>query len=327
VPGRSLLSRLTDHYLQIIANRAPIGFEAEFVSTRGHNTFYRGILMPFASPGGAIDYIYGVINWKELVDEQTQAALDAEVAAAVAPAQRMETQAPIWADGPHAAEAAAEDLDLAPFMQESPVPAAPATGYIAPHSLSDQLLLAQQSAAAVRAADTRSRAALYRALGRAHDFALAADDDPNGYARLLAAAGISVQTRAPMTPVVKLVFGSDYDKTRLTEFATVLGHARTSGVGRGELVGWMDAIDGGIKGIVALARAARVPARPVRAAAGIHALASRPAIASLALASNAKPGDYVVLVARAVDGGTLDIVAQVTSDDPLLRQVARRITD
>src|SRR3546814_19324076 len=27
VPSRSLLSRLTDHYLQIIANRAPLGFE------------------------------------------------------------------------------------------------------------------------------------------------------------------------------------------------------------------------------------------------------------------------------------------------------------
>src|SRR3546814_4923712 len=44
VPSRSLLSRLTDHYLQIIANRAPIGFEAEFVGTRGNSTRYRGIL-------------------------------------------------------------------------------------------------------------------------------------------------------------------------------------------------------------------------------------------------------------------------------------------
>ncbi|MFL6747734.1 MAG: hypothetical protein ACJ8E6_03445, partial [Sphingomicrobium sp.] len=34
VPGRSLLSRLTDHYMQIIANRAPVGFEAEFVNQR-----------------------------------------------------------------------------------------------------------------------------------------------------------------------------------------------------------------------------------------------------------------------------------------------------
>ena len=65
VPSRSLLSRLTDHYLQIIANRAPIGFEAEFVSQRGHNTMYRGILMPFSSDEDTIDFIYGVINWKE----------------------------------------------------------------------------------------------------------------------------------------------------------------------------------------------------------------------------------------------------------------------
>ena len=64
VPSRSLLSRLTDHYLQIIANRAPIGFEAEFVNQRGENICYRGILMPFSSDGDTIDFIYGVINWK-----------------------------------------------------------------------------------------------------------------------------------------------------------------------------------------------------------------------------------------------------------------------
>ena len=68
VPARSLLSRLTDHYLQIIANRAPIGFEAEFVSQRGHNTLYRGILMPFSSDDETIDFVYGVINWKELAE-------------------------------------------------------------------------------------------------------------------------------------------------------------------------------------------------------------------------------------------------------------------
>ena len=65
VPARSLLSRLTDHYLQIIANRAPIGFEAEFVNQRGHEICYRGILMPFSSDGDTIDFIYGVINWKD----------------------------------------------------------------------------------------------------------------------------------------------------------------------------------------------------------------------------------------------------------------------
>ena len=64
IPSRSLLSRLTDHYMQIIANRAPVGFEAEFVNHRGQPICYRGILMPFSSDGDTIDFIYGVINWK-----------------------------------------------------------------------------------------------------------------------------------------------------------------------------------------------------------------------------------------------------------------------
>ena len=49
VPARSLLSRITDHYLQIIANRAPIGFEAEFVNDSGLTIMYRGILLPYSS--------------------------------------------------------------------------------------------------------------------------------------------------------------------------------------------------------------------------------------------------------------------------------------
>ena len=64
VPARSLLSRLTDHYLQIIANAAPIGFEAEFVNQRDAEILYRGILMPFSSDDETIDFVFGVINWK-----------------------------------------------------------------------------------------------------------------------------------------------------------------------------------------------------------------------------------------------------------------------
>ena len=79
-------------------------------------------------------------------------------------------------------------------------------------------------------ADQRSRAALYRALGLAYDFALAAEDAPDDYAELLDDAGIKAQARAPMTPVVKLVFGAGYDKTRLTEFAAALSWAKREGV-------------------------------------------------------------------------------------------------
>ena len=61
VPARSLLSRITDHYMQIIANQAPIGFEAEFVNQRGATILYRGILLPFSSDDETIDFIYGCL--------------------------------------------------------------------------------------------------------------------------------------------------------------------------------------------------------------------------------------------------------------------------
>jgi hypothetical protein len=101
VPSRSLLSRLTDHYMQILANRAPIGFEAEFTSHRGHNTLYRGILMPLSSNGDTIDFIYGVINWKDLADHSTANALEGEVDRAIAAAPSV-GECPVWADGPNA---------------------------------------------------------------------------------------------------------------------------------------------------------------------------------------------------------------------------------
>src|SRR3546814_16960762 len=65
VPARSLLSRLTDHYFQIIANRAPIGYEAEFVNLSGTTTRYRGTLMTLSAGGQRIDFGYGVIIGKE----------------------------------------------------------------------------------------------------------------------------------------------------------------------------------------------------------------------------------------------------------------------
>ena len=299
VPPRSLLSRLTDHYLQIIANKAPIGFEAEFVSTRGRTTLYRGILMPFASgEGAAIDVIYGVINWKEVADAAVQASLDAALDASLR--ARLHADAPAWADGPGA---------------ETETPLAP-TG-----NLADTLMLARETAAAVRAADTRSRAALYRALGRAHDFGLAADDDADGYAALLDDAGLVAQARAPLTPVVKLVFGADYDKTRLTEFASVLGHARRHGIAPGRLPAFLDGFDGGIKAVVAAERAAR---RPAAAPQADPSLADRPVLARLSLTVEATAGAAVVLVARVGADGILEVVS-AQADDALAGRALRSV--
>ncbi|MGK6318053.1 PAS domain-containing protein [Sphingomonas sp. DT-204] len=314
VPGRSLLSRLTDHYLQIIANQAPIGFEAEFVGTRGHNTLYRGILMPFSSDAGSdgdtIDFIYGVINWKEMVDADTQAKLTADLAAAHRAAPAAPAATPVWADGPSSGVAG----EAGALPGDEPLPADAA--------LADRLTAAREWAVAATSTETRSRAALYRALARAYEFARAADDDPEGYAALLGEAGIKAQARAPMTPIVKLVFGADYDKTRLTEFATVLTHAGRCQVEPAALVAFLESFRGGIKGVVAAERAAR---RPAEKAGGWDAIAAelrrRPPLARIELGE--VDGEFVVLLARKAADGALDVVA-IDEDRALTDRAARR---
>jgi hypothetical protein len=186
-------------------------------------------------------------------------------------------------------------------------------------------MLAQQSAAAVRAADVRSRAALYRALGRAYDFALATEQDRQGYQALLDQAGITVQARAPMTPIIKLVFGLDYDKTRVTEFSTVLDLAQRRSVPAGELGAWLDTVPGGIKGAVKAMREERRPAdRPEPMAAVRAQLSRRPAVASVAVPTGVAPGDFVVLVARAAEHGQLDILASLEGDKVLTARALRQ---
>src|SRR4030095_7370741 len=125
--------------------------------------------------------------------------------------------------------------------------------------LADRLWAARESAEVCRQADGRSRAALYRALALAYDFALAAKRVPDDYAEILADAGVKAQARAPMTPIVKLVFGIDYDKARLTEFAAALSNAERESVDFGGFVEFVEQAEGGLKGLVAAERKARRP--------------------------------------------------------------------
>ena len=311
VPSRSLLSRLTDHYLQIIANRAPIGFEAEFVGTRGYNTMYRGILMPFSSDEDTIDFIYGVINWKELVDAATQAQLDTDLATARS-VSTPPSATPVWADGPSAAFAPAPEEDAGPAILSDDA------------SLDQRLAAARSSAAAFAASEGRSRSALYGALAHAHGIATVAADAPQDYADLLAVAGITMQARAPMTPIAKLVFGADYDKTRLTEFASVLTHAARHQVGRDYLAGYLETFPGGIKGVVGAERALRrKPATPDLFERIAAELRERPPLGHVDI-PHTGDGEFVVLLARADANGGLDVVACVDGDKALTERTVRR---
>ena len=330
VPSRSLLSRLTDHYMQIIANRAPIGFEAEFVNQRDESICYRGILMPFSSDGDTIDFIYGVINWKQSEGRPSEPAHEGilkpvpeeelllqealpeepaleEPAAAEESAERIHFS---WEDGPlHDPES--DELPPEPQLDESA-------------GLADRLWAARESVDALKAADSRSRTALYRALSHAYDFALTAEREPDDYAELLEESGVKAQLRAPMTPVVKLVFGIDYDKARLTEFAAALSFARRQDVEQGAFLKFIEGQAGGLKALVAAERQARKP-EPSADTRTERARARLRTAAPLSLASVDADSEFALVLARRCAEGGIEAVA-IVDDEAMVERAIRRTT-
>ena len=487
VPARSLLTRITDHYMQILANQAPIGFEAEFVNQRGVTIAYRGILLPFSSDDDTIDFIYGVINWKELADAQAADELLLEIDQALetknnVPPLDADTPLTGWADGPGAEPAndvadrvddeyapevfAAEEFSIPEAADEAddglPVPSfgienegededdkvtGPSFGsllkmpiqapkvplelsdddYVAPTEclapsfddeplelsdeafddpaddaeeptygaeaiesaeptyepafgpaeepqdvaahetapvsvevaydeaafdettyddeateielpeldpadmeLGDWLAAAREMAVAVRGSEERTREALYDAIGRAYDFSLAAADAHEEFDELLADAGLTMQDRAPMTPVVKLVFGADYDKTRLTEYAAALTHAHRLHLPRGTVGDFLREHEGGLKGVVKAERRLRreeagKAVDPVDAPR--HALAKKlralPGRDFTAIA--AEGSEFALVLIRRTEEGEVVMLGEVPDDVALVERAARRL--
>jgi hypothetical protein len=264
--------------------------------------------MPFSSTGEVIDFIYGVINWKEIADSATASAIAQQASSALAAAAQPGAS-PVWADGPNAEPLEIESLESAWDEPELDLDA----------GLADRLGIARDSADAARGADQRSRASLYRALGLAYDFALAAEADPESYAELLDDAGLRAQARAPMTPVVKLVFGSDYDKGRLTEFAAALSWARREQLPAGGLRERLES--DGLKTLVQAERRARRPEpKPDQGEAARETLR---AVRPLGHVDIPGPEEFVLLIARRDEVGGLAVLAPV-ADEAMLERAIRK---
>ena len=341
VPSRSLLSRLTDHYMQIIANRAPVGFEAEFDNPAGETICYRGILMPFSSDGDAIDFIYGVINWKHVDAAADAAAISDEISpesgpidAPIVSDEPLELTVPVaQAIEPEVADDPIAELDdqsaalpRVPFAWEvepdEDEDAVPQIALDADAGLADRLWAARETAETVKAGEGRTRAALYQALSLAYDFAVAADQSPEDYAELLEESGVKAQARAPMTPIVKLVFGIDYDKARLTEFAAALSFARRQDVALGGFQQFIEKQPGGLKALVAAERAARRP--DARAdTKGEAARAHLRAAPALSLEDVPAGDEFALVLTRRRADGQHEPVAFV-DDEALIERAIRR---
>jgi hypothetical protein len=447
VPPRSLLSRITDHYMQIIANQAPIGFEAEFINQRGTEILYRGILLPYSSNDETIDFIYGVINWKEMADQLTADELLLEIDQALEMGEELELaeEPPMraadplahWADTPaheaneefapatFAADAALDEAfgDVAPFDQRcnddsasrpdlsayaldddseeydedegeddsgysfasladyieapakkaidpaelphdpgadaefdapfetafvpafepafEPVSPAPITAAVevaevviaplpAEPGLYDWLAAARELAHAADATEDRSRSALYAAVSRAYDFSLAAQAAPEDYAELLAASGLTVQDRAPMTPVVKLVFGHDYDKTRMTEYAAALSHAHRLQLTQGALADVLGKTEGGLKAVVKAERRLRreEQGKPVEDAAAVREALAEKLRALEAITLEALDGagpEFALVLIRRDEIGCAELLGELPEDIAQLERAAKKL--
>jgi hypothetical protein len=188
-------------------------------------------------------------------------------------------------------------------------------------------------AQAAQNTEDRSRKTLYEAVGRAYDFSLAAQHSRAEFDALLADNGLTQQDRAPMTPVVKLVFGADYDKTRLTEYAAVLMHAHRRSVAPGTLATFLREADGGLKGVVAEERRLR---KQEQGKPSDRRKAVRPALADklraiepleLADLEEADGAEFALVMVRRTPTGAIEIIGEVPDDVPLVERAARKLLD
>ena len=201
-----------------------------------------------------------------------------------------------------------------------------------PHDspLASAIADARKLAAFYHFVEARSRNALYDAIGCAYDLSIVARRYPVEYSQTLRKAEIEVAERAPLVALAKLVFGKDYDKTRLSEFATVIEHCRRKDLGHGLAAQYLADSKGGIRRIVAMERLLRqseegspLPAERTEPRKTIaRKLAKIPSHGMELL--DGRGDEYVLVIARRDPQGGPTLVGEVPRDIALLEKAARR---
>jgi hypothetical protein len=197
-------------------------------------------------------------------------------------------------------------------------------------SLTMRLEEARSLAAAANASEARSHRALYDAIGSAYDLAIAASQAPEEFERILHEEKITIVPRAPMTGIVKLVFGSNYDKTRIAEYSSALAHAKQIGLGSGALSDLLHENEGGLKSLVQQERHLRKveQGKPPTLRTGPSAKLAKKlrTLPALSLSDLPATGDeFVLVLARRSNGGTLDLVGEIPRNIALLERAAHKL--
>lgn len=133
-----------------------------------------------------------------------------------------------------------------------------------------------------------------------------------------------------MTPVVKLVFGHDYDKTRLTEYAAVLSHAHRIGLERGRLADFLAETEGGVKAVVKAERRMRreEQGKPVDDPAAVREALAQQLRALDAIMLEELDGagpEFALALIRRDETGCAAILAEVPEDIAQIERAARKL--
>lgn len=133
-----------------------------------------------------------------------------------------------------------------------------------------------------------------------------------------------------MTPVVKLVFGHDYDKTRLTEYAAVLSHAHRLRLGQGSLAGFLTETEGGLKAVVKAERRLRreEQGKPVDDAAAVREALAQKLRELEAITLEALDGagpEFALVLIRRDEVGCAELLAELPEDIGQIERAARKL--
>jgi hypothetical protein len=327
VLANSLLSQIKRHGADAIAAEAPFDFE-----DLGSDPFVlRGCVLPFSNDGTTIDQLHVILDlsfWEEAYGRSAgslpphdsppnpareQRRYEGPSGAVVHDADNVIS---IEATKNALAENRVDHPEVDPQDRE-------------PLTLDGQLDRARALSIAAKASEDRSHVTLYEAIASAYDFALAAAQSPSQFQELAERAGLKIQATRPLSAVVRLIFGAQYDKTRLAEYSAVLAHAIRSSLAPGSLSQFIQQADGGLKGIVQAERRLRrqesskaVGGAKAPRSSVIRKLSALPVreLSSLDLECD----QYGLAITHRLPNGEFVILGMV-QDVPLLERAARKL--
>jgi len=126
-----------------------------------------------------------------------------------------------------------------------------------------------------------------------------------------------------MTPIVKLVFGIDCDKARLTEYAAALSYADRQSIEMGGFLAFIEAQAGGLKALVAAERQARRP-EPKSDTKTEKARERLRSARPVALDTIDSDEEFALVLTRRSSAGLHEAIA-VVEDPALVERAIRRV--